>query len=399
MAKRRFELPGIQDLSKEQEAARALPKEGQHLIVGGPGTGKSVLALIRTRRHQRAGDDYLFLVFNHLLNRANGELFGEGLKSETWIGWFLKMFKETTEKPVPRRPPRSGSDFRDIDWDEVDTIIQSLPASAPHIERPYLIIDEGQDMPRQFYESLVNLGFEDFFVVADQNQQIKEENSSRRDIENCLGLNTADVKELAWNYRNRYAVARLAREFYTGDPASPPPDLPGPAPLAGAAPWLYSYHPDHLSAVARRILSLADRGPRQLIGVIAPNNRVRERYLSALQSVDIPLDNPRPTINTFHGDHRPDIDFGEGGILVINAQACKGLEFDTVMLADIDEHLINQRDPDAARRLFYVMVARAIERVFLFMKQGEHSIETILPTDPSILQRGVIDGEPGHGPV
>ena len=69
------------------------------------------------------------------------------------------------------------------------------------------------------------------------------------------------------------------------------------------------------------------------------------------------------------------------------------------MLADIDEHWINQRDPDAARRLFYVMVARAIERVFLFMKQGEHSIETILPTDPSILQRGVIDGEPGHGPV
>ena len=399
MAERRFELPGIQDLSKEQEAARALPKEGQHLIVGGPGTGKSVLALIRTRRHQRNGDDYLFLVFNHLLNRASGKLFGEGLKSETWIGWFHKLFKETTGKSAPLTQPRSGSDFRGIDWDAVDTIIQSLPASAPHIERPYLVIDEGQDMPRQFYESLVNLGFEDFFVVADQNQQITEENSSRRDIENCLGLNTADVKELAWNYRNRYAVARLAQEFYTGDPASPPPDLPGPAPLAGAAPWLYSYHPDHLSAVARRILSLSDRGPRQLIGVIAPNNRVRERYLSALQSVDIPLDNPRPTINTFHGDHRPDIDFGEGGILVINAQACKGLEFDTVMLADIDEHWINQRDPDAARRLFYVMVARAIERVFLFMKQGEHSIETILPTDPSILQRGVIDGEPGHGPV
>ena len=70
MAKRRFELPGIQDLSKEQEAARALPKEGQHLIVGGPGTGKSVLALIRARRHQRDGDDYLFLVFNHLSTAA-----------------------------------------------------------------------------------------------------------------------------------------------------------------------------------------------------------------------------------------------------------------------------------------------------------------------------------------
>ena len=40
MPKRKFELPGIQDLSKEQEAARVLPKKGQHLIVGGPGTGE-----------------------------------------------------------------------------------------------------------------------------------------------------------------------------------------------------------------------------------------------------------------------------------------------------------------------------------------------------------------------
>ena len=399
MAKRRFELPGIQDLSKEQEAARALPREGQHLIIGGPGTGKSVLALIRTRRHQRDGEDYLFLVFNHLLNRASGELIGEGLKSETWIGWFHKIFKETTGKPAPLMPPRSGSSFRSIDWDRVDAIIRSLPPPTIDIERPYLIIDEGQDMPRQFYDSLVNLGFEDFFVAADQNQQITEENSSRRDMENGLGLDTADVKELTWNYRNRYPVARLAREFYTGDPASPPPDLPSRGPSAVTVPRLYSYHPDDLCAVARRILRLSDREPRQLIGVIAPNNGVRERYLEALRSVDVPLDNPRPTIETFHGDHRPEVVFGEGGILVINAQACKGLEFDSVILADIDEHWFNPRDPDAARRLFYVMVARAIERVFLFMKQGEHSIETILPTDPSILQRGVIDGEPGHGPV
>ena len=37
--------------------------------------------------------------------------------------------------------------------------------------------------------------------------------------------------------------------------------------------------------------------------------------------------------------------FDEGGILVINAQACKGLEFDTVVLADIDEHYLRRNDP------------------------------------------------------
>ncbi len=60
MAKRNFKLPGISDLNKDQEDARALSKDGQHLIIGGPGTGKSVLALLRCRRLHRENEDYVF---------------------------------------------------------------------------------------------------------------------------------------------------------------------------------------------------------------------------------------------------------------------------------------------------------------------------------------------------
>ena len=63
MAKRIFKLPGIQDLSKEQEQARALPLTGQHLIIGGPGTGKSVLTLLRARRLAAEKKGYRFLVY------------------------------------------------------------------------------------------------------------------------------------------------------------------------------------------------------------------------------------------------------------------------------------------------------------------------------------------------
>ena len=143
-----------------------------------------------------------------------------------------------------------------------------------------------------------------------------------------------------------------------------------------------------LHAVARAIQRLADRDPRKLIGIIAPNNRVRERYLEALRSVDAKLDNTPPPIETYHGQHRAEVAFDEGGILVINAQACKGLEFDTVVLADIDEHYVRRADPDGAKRLFYVMVARARERVFMFVKRnGRSDIQRILPTDPDLLRR------------
>ena len=384
MAERKFELPGIQDLSKEQERVRALPSAGQHLVIGGPGTGKTVLTLIRAKRHQRDREGYVFLVFNHLLDRASGQLFGGGLEGRTWVTWFLQIFEEITCRPVPREDPNDNG-YREIDWHGVEQIVQDLP-EGDHGERPFLVIDEGQDMPRQFYDALVGLGFDRFFVVADQNQQITEKNSSRREIEDCLAIETNAVIELKRNYRNRHDVARLAREFYTGDPASPPPELPPVDP--GPVPLLYTYDESRLDMVAGSLLQYADRNPSRLIGIIAPNNKVRKRYVSALQSANVALDNARPRIVTFSAGERPQVRFDEGGILVINAQGCKGLEFDTVVLADIDEHYYRRDDPDVAKRLFYVMVARAKERVFMFMNRGgRDDIESILPTDQEVLRR------------
>ena len=383
MAKRKFDLPGIQDLSKEQEAALALPPEGRHLVIGGPGTGKTVLALIRARRHQRDREGYLFLVHNHLLDRASGQLFGGGLGSRTWNAWFAKTFTEITGHDVPQLAA-NGDNWRPIDWAGVEEIIQGLPPDET--PRSILVVDEGQDMPPQFYDALVALGFDRFFVVADQNQQITDNNSSRKDIQDCLAIDKDAVLELTRNYRNRYHVARLAREFYTGDPASPAPEIPAvdPAPV----PLLYCYDGSKFDKIAPAVLSYADRNPRGLIGVVAPNNAVRERYYHALRTADVPLDNPRPEIATFAGEYRPNVRFDECGILVINAQACKGLEFDTVMLADVDEFYFRHDDPDVAKRLFYVMVARAKDRLFMFMKNGGRKpIERILPTDQAVLRR------------
>ena len=90
---RRFDLPGIQDLNKDQDEALARPLDGQHLIIGGPGTGKSVVALLRARRLAAEDKNYLILVYNHLLNGSNRKLFGstQSLDSNTWEGWFWRM--------------------------------------------------------------------------------------------------------------------------------------------------------------------------------------------------------------------------------------------------------------------------------------------------------------------
>ena len=387
---RRFSLPGIHDLNKDQDEALALPVEGQHLIVGGPGTGKSVVALLRARHLARHQKNYQFLVYNRLLNHSNRYLFvpEQALKADTWHTWFFEVYRSSVSAVVPTE---KNEGFKNIDWNAANQEIQSLDEDRiKQRGAEFLIIDEGQDMPPAFYEALTNLGFENFYVVADQNQQIyPEQCSSRQDIENSLAIEPGETFELKTNYRNTRPIALLAQHFYPADPASPRPDVPDLIPAA-ATPELWTYgtaNTPTLAEITDKILQLSDRYPRKLIGIITPNNKARIKFINALNNANPVLDNEKPPIQTFVSGQRVFPNFGQGGLMIINAQSCKGLEFDTVILADIDQHQ-PKRDSYALKARFYVMVARAREQVML-LRTGSVCpvVDGLLPTDPFVLAR------------
>ena len=388
---RRFSLPGIHDLNKDQDEALALPEEGQYLIVGGPGTGKSVVALLRARRLAEGNRTYGTLVYNQLLHHSNRHLFGsdQPFSAMTWDRWFRRHFKRRLSTDVPTLEPDYPGGYRPIDWNAVEQQAQSLDNIENQSDK-FLVIDEGQDMPPAFYRTLWDLGFDNFYVTADQNQQIEPDKcSSRRDIEIILDIKTCDTLELKTNYRNTRPIALLAQHFYPADPASPRPDLPDLIPAA-ATPELWTYGTENtatLAAIADNILQLSDRNPRKLIGIITPNNKVRTKFNDALRRANPRLDCPKPSIQTFVSGQRELPNFGQGGIMIINAQSCKGLEFDTVILADIDQHQ-PKRDPYTLKARFYVMVARALEQVML-LRTGKICpvVDGLLPTDPTILVR------------
>lgn len=389
MAKRRFQLPGIQDLSKEQERVRALPLKGQYLIIGGPGTGKSVMALLRAKTLDDERKDYVFLVFNHLLNQASQKLFDGELGSRQWQSWFISVYESIFKHPLPRLPEVENQSFREFDWPTIVCESSEKEDVNQVQSQKFLIIDEGQDMPPEFYTTLCNLKFENFFVVADQNQQITDgKNSSRKDLQDLLGLETHEIIELKENYRNQYAIARLAGSFYVHDPASPPPDLPSPPPYEVKKPLLFRYKPEQFGAIVCRILKMADNKPKKLIGVLCPNNQVRKKYHTALVSENPKLDNGRPLITTYKSGDKHRMPFDEGGIMVINAQSCKGLEFDIVFISDIDQFRFEYQDRDRTKKLFYVMVARAIEHVIMLRQASDPKpIDQIIPCDdPSVLE-------------
>jgi len=378
MAKRKFKLPGVQDLNKSQDKVLRLPENGQFLVVGGPGTGKSVVALLRTLKFIK-NSDYVFLTYNKVLLSATLQLVERNLESRTLTSLiyaaYHKQFNENTPEIKKYKP-----DYNQIvnDFEKLDKNPISL----------HLIIDEGQDMPPKFYEALMYLGIENFFIVADQNQQITEDNSSREELTNLLGLEVENVIELKENFRNSYQIALFSKTFFT-DPSSPSPNLPSISTTSLGTPILYEY--THYLDCIRIILREADKDDRNLIGVVVAKNDMRDSYVEALQTIDINLDNQRPIISTYKSGMESTIDFSNGGIVVLNDKSVKGLEFDIVYIV-IDGFKIYNNDIDSMKKRFYVMSSRAIKKLVLLKnKDYNGGIEEILPKDENILKRERLD--------
>lgn len=385
MAKRIFELPRQDQLTKEQRKILRLPAKGQYLIVGAPGTGKSVVALMRFKA-LRDDDKVHFLTFNHVLNHANKYLVNEddALSNNmhtamSWIydlQWQISGGTQDTfdEDKMPEIEPHVP-DYK--------ALIQRFSDSARRLNDYSLIIDEGQDLPPGWYEAVEHLHLENFFVVADQNQQITEQKSSRLEIETCLGIESDEVIELKENWRNTTPIAAFCSYFYT-DRASPKPNIPN-RPSADI-PILYEY--DMLDKVKEQILKEYDFDPSKLIGVFVATDVKREDWVKRLRRDDKKRSNPPPVVSTYLSEKKGDvnIDFGQGGIVVLNDKSVKGIEFDTVFI-QTDGFVNRTGSEESLKKRLYVMSSRAREKLYLFKSHIQNSpLEEILPPEGEVFK-------------
>jgi len=188
---------------------------------------------------------------------------------------------------------------------------------------------------------------------------------------------------LSKNYRNTHQIAQLAEKFYCGTTAESP-ELPEEN---GEIPLLIEFKDKDF--VIDRIARRHKNYPDNLIGIIAPNNEVREYYYNQLQSKGI------ISIYTYAnklGHKNQPIQFDRGGIVVINSRSAKGLEFDEVFIADLQEYIIHEQGDEKFRKEMYVLTSRAKERLFLLIDANtpgykRKKILNEFPDDTDILGR------------
>jgi len=347
-----FEMPAYQNLSKEQDSVINLPLEGISLITGPPGTGKTVVALYRAELCQKAGMSPRLIVFNNTLdqylNLATNHI-GVSANTSTFHSWFGSWYNENFGRYAPK------VDDYVFDWDQ---IFINIGHKGNDINKEkYIILDEGQDFPPRLY-MILPLIMENISVYADENQRLREHNSTINEIRKNLGL--IKTYPLTRNYRNSRPIAEFAKEFYSGL-ASGIPILPE---RTGDRPRVITGTPYRQQI--KNIITYAQNNPKKQIGVFVWDRKTQwSIYAGITDNSDLPVQMYRP-----NGREFLTIDFTKNGIFLFCFASTKGLEFDTVYLPQLQK-IRTDADSDDLKMKMYVLTSRARDELILMTGDQE----------------------------
>lgn len=237
-----MKFPNFTDLDKEQRAVYSgAPLEESILVMGPPGTGKTVMAFHRAERLRRLATTKgiptakpRVIMYNKVLATYSSDRGGvaEGVESSTMHSWVWHWYRGVAR----RSPPNHPDDNYLHDWMQMLPVLLTAVATNPaRVHWGHLVIDEGQDFPPAMYQVLaaVSSTFVStqgqyppvVTVFADDNQRLTPTNSTLQQIQDALGLRADRVFSLRKNYRNNRQIASFARHFYVGL-QSGVPDLP-----------------------------------------------------------------------------------------------------------------------------------------------------------------------------
>lgn len=341
-----MKIPSYQQLSKQQDEINNLPMDGSHLVIGPPGTGKSVMALYRAQMYKKGRRDVRLLVHSRLLSQYTQNAVRQlsiGTLVDTFHSWWTGFY----QAHYRRRPPTLAPYV--YDWPQILQQVNTDPPEKGAI--PYLIIDEGQDLPREFYIVAQHLATH-LTVFADENQRLTEHNSTLDDIRAFGGFGRR-THILDRNYRNTREIAELAAVFEQGlgAGAAKPPERRGPRPAMARHTTLN----DAVQQIVRFERAYSDLE----IGVFTPTKRVQKQFVNRLQGKTV---SPIQSYVGGHGSKAEKLDFDTPGVKVINYPSTKGLEFDAVFVPELQRAWFTGPSVDMQ---LYVLLSRAREQLFL----------------------------------
>lgn len=316
-------------------------------VVGGAGTGKTLLAMEAAERYADRGDDVLFVCFNRpLADTLAAQLAREDEPGSLLVLNFHRLcawaHRETfgSQMDVP-----DDRDARTLFWRESAAFFYADALDAEKMSKfDAIVVDEAQDFADTWWSALLS-ALKDpdsgrLILFADPRQDLYERKAT---------LPVVNEFELTVNFRNTKCIAKeVARQL--GEAQSSAAQCP-----VGVAP------------VVHKITEKTDvkRQVGELIRNLTKTEKMRPEQITIL-SPHTPKNSSLGELTTFVGlAVSNDPIRRSGAVLHTSIARFKGLESDVVILIDVAAD-----DPRSSKRARYVATSRAKHRLFVWADES-----------------------------
>lgn len=365
-----MKFPSLNDLDREQKRVYGqAPNDGAILVVGPPGTGKTVMAMHRAMKCQQLGQKPAVIMFNRVLRQYSSAWSGieKNIEITTMLTWLNGWWRGGRMGRLPKVSQWV------VDWEELlDRVMALEPGSEKlaALNWGHLIIDEGQDFPEEMYFCLGRIlkhfkrcgASAQLTVFADDNQRLQADNNCTvKNIAANLGISRDENRLffLSKNHRNTLEVARFARYFQVGK-TSGASKLPS---KSGEVPSVDFFENDRSLSdfVARKLkISIGKQ-----VGVIVNGSQKDVKRVKNQLETRLKGSNWKTQFYTSKEWKTVDeLDFASPNTLTVLHQAsAKGLEFDIVFYVGLERVDMDGSGGMNERMAAYVMASRAREEL------------------------------------
>ncbi len=393
-------FPKNTDLSDEQKIIYSEHLDKALLITGPPGTGKTVMAIMRAKR---MGEEMESKNAKVPLLMKNNTLY-EFTENQTGRDKAIEV--KTLEKYLLHksglRSERNGREYK-FPW---ATLLRTIRAKNPqeivqlNLFPKFLILDEGQDFPNTLWKIISDIwmkmkSIDKNFVpsiMADENQSLDvEQNSSIQDIRDGLSttkcFNSFKEAKLTRNYRNTREIAAFAEKFYVGNLTE---KADSSQCRSGEKPKIIWHRNDYNNRLVERIVNYKKNNPNKTVGIIVANKRSKKpvKLLYSEIANYVKLNKLENTIRVQHylSGSIQTLDFDSPNtITVLTKQSCKGLEFDCVFVPRINSLDFDDQGFAYSRDL-YVVFHRARDQLFITVGLSDEDEKNEVFQIPPILK-------------
>jgi superfamily I DNA/RNA helicase len=349
-------LPSFRELDHEQvEAVNQLLDKGGNLLYGPAGSGKTAITIFRAKTLADQKKSFILLVYTNALVKFLSAA-AETLKLPAGcVHSFYKWVWAAYREALGRNPP-------DVE-DKWNLVVDNLIAywtrnrsAAPHYDA--ILVDEAQDFNPNVAK-LLHMLTPNLIIAGDPAQSLYVETQDMNALaERWKPLSRCNV--VARNYRNPTPTAQLAALF-VDQPDTFLANVVGKNHATKPA-W---YEVDSWQETGEHIQKIVTglRGEKRM-GILVRHQKDAYRIQSALKKLGT---NTQVALTR----SQDVLDFNSTVPVITTVHSAKGLEFDWVVLPDLNAgEWDTLADEPSERHLFFVALTRTKERLYLISLKG-----------------------------